>query len=114
MYFVPEGQHDSSQVRSAGNRTRALAPENLGARLVSLHLKDFGVASKHGEVPSMTEVGQGNLDFRTLVADAERGGCQWSIVEQDITPGDPFDSLERSFRYVHDELVEPAAAGGHP
>jgi sugar phosphate isomerase/epimerase len=82
--------------------------------LVSLHLKDFGVASKHGEVPFMTEVGQGNLDFRTLIADAERGGCQWFIVEQDITPGDPFDSLELSFRYVKDELVEPVAAGAHP
>jgi sugar phosphate isomerase/epimerase len=50
---------------------------SLGNKLVSLHLKDFGVASKHGEVPFMTEVGQGNLDFRTLIAEAERGGCQW-------------------------------------
>jgi sugar phosphate isomerase/epimerase len=87
---------------------------NLRDKLVSLHLKDFGVASKHGEVPFMTEVGQGNLDFRTLIADAERAGCQWFIVEQDITPGDPFDSLELSFRYVHDELVDPVAAGARP
>ena len=83
---------------------------NLGDKLVSLHLKDFGVASKQGEIPFMTEVGLGNLDFRTLIADAERGGCQWFIVEQDITPGDPFDSLERSFRYVRDELAEPVTA----
>src|ERR1700735_3653137 len=34
---------------------------NLGDKLVALHLKDFGVASKHGEAPIMTEVGQGNL-----------------------------------------------------
>jgi sugar phosphate isomerase/epimerase len=86
---------------------------NLAGKLVGLHLKDFGVASKHGEVPFMTEVGQGNLDFRTLIADAERGGCQWFIVEQDITPGDPFDSLERSFLYVRDELAEPVAGGAH-
>jgi sugar phosphate isomerase/epimerase len=84
--------------------------QNLGNKLVSLHLKDFGVASKHGEVPFMTEVGQGNLDFRTLIAEAERGGCQWFIVEQDITPGDPFDSLELSFKYVRDKLAEPVAA----
>jgi sugar phosphate isomerase/epimerase len=87
---------------------------NLGDKLVSLHLKDFGVASKYGEVPFMTEVGQGNLDFRILIADAELGGCQWFIVEQDITPGDPFDSLELSFRYVHDELAKPVAAGARP
>ena len=78
----------------------------LGSRLVSLHLKDFGVPSKHGEAPFMAEVGQGNLDFHVLVAAAERVGCEWFIVEQDITPGDPFDSLERSFRYVQSELVE--------
>jgi hypothetical protein len=40
------------------------------------------------------------------VAAAERVGCEWFIVEQDVTPGDPFDSLERSFRYVQSELVE--------
>jgi sugar phosphate isomerase/epimerase len=81
---------------------------NLGDKLVALHLKDFGVASKQGEVPFMTEVGQGNLDFQTLIADAEGGGCRWFIVEQDFTPGDPFDSLELSFRYVRDELLEQA------
>jgi len=78
----------------------------LGSKLVSLHLKDFGVPSKHGEPPFMAEVGQGNLDFRGLVAAAERVGCEWFIVEQDVTPGDPFDSLERSFRYVQSQLVE--------
>jgi sugar phosphate isomerase/epimerase len=83
---------------------------NLGEKLIALHLKDFGIASKHGEAPFMAEVGQGNLDFRALIADAERGGCQWFIVEQDLTPGDPFDSLERSFRYVRDQLVQPVAA----
>jgi sugar phosphate isomerase/epimerase len=77
----------------------------LGDKLAALHLKDFGVASEHGGVPFMTEVGDGNLDFRTLIADADRDGCQWFIVEQDVTPGDPFDSLERSFRYIRDELA---------
>ena len=79
---------------------------DLGSKLISLHLKDFGVAAKHGEPPFMAEVGQGNLDFRRLVAAAERVGCEWFIVEQDVTPGDPFDSLERSFRYVQSQLVE--------
>ena len=83
---------------------------DLGNRLVSLHLKDFGVFPKHGEPPFMTEVGQGNLDFRTLVAEAERAGCRWFVVEQDIAPGNPFDSLERSFRYVQNELIAPAAS----
>ena len=79
----------------------------LGDKLVSFHLKDFGVASKHGEPPFVTEVGQGNLDFHALVSRAEGVGCQWFIVEQDITPGNPFDSLERSFRYFRKELLVP-------
>jgi hypothetical protein len=33
-------------------------------------------------------------------------GCQWFVVEQDFTPGNPFDSLEKSFRYVKEKLVE--------
>ena len=82
----------------------------LGGTLVSLHLKDFGVSPKPGEPPFMTEVGQGNFDFPAIVAQAEDAGCRWFVVEQDITPGDPFDSLERSFRYVQSELVAPVAA----
>ena len=83
--------------------------KELDGKLISLHLKDFGVASKHGQPPFMTEVGYGNLDFPILVEGAERAGCRWFIVEQDITPGDPFASLERSFRYVTDKLVEAVA-----
>jgi sugar phosphate isomerase/epimerase len=77
----------------------------LKGRLVSLHLKDFSISSKHGTPPAMSEVGRGNLDFRTLVPEAEASGCRWFIVEQDITPGDPFDSLKISFDYVRKELV---------
>jgi sugar phosphate isomerase/epimerase len=86
----------------------------LGSKLVSIHLKDFGVAPRHGEPPFMTEVGQGNLDFRTIVAEAERAGCRWFVVEQDITPDDPFDSLERSLRYVQSELLAPVATNANP
>jgi sugar phosphate isomerase/epimerase len=77
----------------------------LGETLVSLHLKDFGVPNKHGEPPFMTEVGAGNLDFPPIVAEAERNGCEWFIVEQDFTPGDPFDSLERSFEYIVTDIL---------
>jgi len=77
----------------------------LGSRLVSLHLKDYGVVARHGEPPFMAEVGYGNLDFPILIPEAERAGCEWFIVEQDITPGDPFVSLEKSFRYVSKKLI---------
>jgi sugar phosphate isomerase/epimerase len=78
----------------------------LGSKLASLHLKDYGVPAKHNQPPFMAEVGYGNLDFPVLVAAAERAGCKWFVVEQDFTPGNPFDSLEKSFRYVKEKLVE--------
>ena len=77
----------------------------LGNKLVSLHMKDYGVTSKHDDPPFMAEVGHGNLDFPTLTAAADKVGCPWFIVEQDFTPGNPFDSLELSFRYVRNKLV---------
>ena len=103
---------DAYWVQYAGVNPERLTRE-LGSTLVSLHLKDFGVSPKHGEPPFMAEVGQGNLDFPVLVGDAEHAGCRWFVVEQDITPGDPFESLERSFQYVQRELVSPVAANAN-
>src|SRR5580704_9664014 len=80
--------------------------QKLGSKLVSLHMKDYGIPAKHDDPPFMAEVGHGNLDFPVLVAEAEKVGCQWFVVEQDFTPGNPFDSLEKSFRYVKEKLVE--------
>jgi len=79
--------------------------QKLGTKLVSLHMKDYGVPAKHDDPPFMAEVGHGNLDFPALVTGAEKVGCQWFVVEQDFTPGNPFDSLEKSFRYVKEKLV---------
>ena len=73
-------------------------------KLSALHLKDYGFDLKKNQ-PFMAEVGTGNLDFSSLVAEADRAVCEWFVVEQDITPGDPFDALERSFRYVRDNLA---------
>ncbi len=76
----------------------------LRDRLPLLHLKDFALG-EDGE-PYFAEVGSGVLDFKSIIAVAEASGCQWFNVEQDVCPGDPFESLEKSFRYIHDNLVE--------
>jgi sugar phosphate isomerase/epimerase len=79
--------------------------QKLGTKLVSLHMKDYGVPPKHDDPPFMAEVGYGNLDFPALVSEAEKVGCHWFVVEQDFTTRNPFDSLELSFRYVKEKLV---------
>jgi sugar phosphate isomerase/epimerase len=72
-------------------------------RLPVLHLKDCAVGPD-GQ-PGFTEVGNGVLDFARIIATAEVSGCQWFVVEQDTCPGDPFESIEKSFRYIRDNLV---------
>jgi len=74
----------------------------LKGRLPLLHLKDY-VISSQGR-PTFAEVGRGNLTWKPIIAAAEQSGCQWYTVEQDICPGDPFDSLRMSFEYIRDHL----------
>lgn len=76
----------------------------LRGRLPLLHLKDYAIG-QDGE-PDFAEVGSGVLDFNAIIAVAEASGCQWFNVEQDTCPGDPFESIEKSFRYIYDNLVE--------
>lgn len=69
----------------------------LAGRVPLLHLKDFG--SVKG-VPTMMEVGRGNLDWKAIIASAGQAGCSWFIVEQDICLGDPVESLRVSLDYL--------------
>ncbi len=72
--------------------------ERLKGRLPILHCKDF-IVTKEG-VPTMTEVGNGNLEWSPILAAAEQSGCQWFVVEQDTCPGNPLDSLKASYDYL--------------
>lgn len=75
----------------------------LRGRLPFIHLKDYGVNTKNAH--EYREIGAGSLPFKEIIAEAETGGCEWFIVEQDETPGDPFASLQQSFNYIKDHLV---------
>lgn len=72
--------------------------ERLGGRLPLIHLKDYVVNVDNN--PAYCEIGAGNLEFPRIIAAAEKSGCEWFIVEQDICPGDPVESLAQSFRYL--------------
>lgn len=71
-------------------------------RLPTLHCKDYGFGTNH--TPFFAEVGYGNLDFPAIVDAADAAGCEWFVVEQDTCPGDPFVSLEKSYRTMRDCL----------
>ncbi len=76
--------------------------QKLDDRLPLLHLKDYQITT--ASQPAFAEIGYGNLNWRKIIAAAEESGCKWFIIEQDTCPGDPFDSVAKSFRYVSEHL----------
>ena len=76
------------------------------ARVALVHLKDkdprAATSLVESEVPrtAFVEVGSGALDFTAILAAARTAGVAHYFVEQDQTPGDPFDSLKKSRDYL--------------
>lgn len=70
--------------------------ERCAGRLECVHLKDYAVNEK-GE-PMFAPVGEGNLDWKTILPALEKAGAKYAFVEQDDAPdrGDPFDCLKKS------------------
>jgi sugar phosphate isomerase/epimerase len=74
-------------------------------RVQLLHLKDKakGTPVQYSETVPPTafkEVGSGVLDFPAILKAAPGAGVKHYFVEQDQTPGDPLDSLRKSFEYI--------------
>ena len=98
-----QGELDTYWVQYGGGDPAAWC-ERLSGRLPLIHLKDYMVNDENE--PAYCEIGSGNLDFARIVAAAEKAGCQYFIVEQDETPGDPVDSLSQSFRHLAENICK--------
>ncbi len=92
-----QGEIDTYWVQNGGGDVVEWC-EKLKNRLPLIHLKDYRITDDNK--PDFAEVGQGNLNWNAIIPAAEQSGCEWFIVEQDTTPGDPFDSLKISFDYL--------------
>lgn len=77
--------------------------KKLAGRIDLLHLKDMTVKvanSCHPEI-CLTEIGNGNLDWDSILATAEQTGVKHYIVEQDGNfDGTPFNSLRMSAEFL--------------
>lgn len=71
--------------------------EKLAGKIDILHLKDM---AKNPETQFITEVGNGNLYWEGILKTAEETGISYYVIEQDICPGDPFESLKKSVDYL--------------
>lgn len=65
------------------------------------HLKDIDKTPER----NFTEVGNGTIDFKKIFAHKATAGMKYFFVEQDKCPGDPFDSITKSYKYVRTNLV---------
>jgi sugar phosphate isomerase/epimerase len=54
---------------------------------------------------AFTEVGNGVINFRKIFTNADKAGLKYFFVEQDSTPGSPFDSITQSISYIKKNLV---------
>jgi len=69
-------------------------------RISILHCKDMA----GDENRSFAEVGRGVLDWRAIHEAALSAGVEWYCVEQDVCPGDPFESARISADFIRAEL----------
>lgn len=65
------------------------------------HVKDMDNTDQH----AFTEVGNGVIDFKKIFAAAKDAGMHYYFVEQDKTPGSPFDSITKSIAYIKANLM---------
>ena len=65
----------------------------LAGRIRIVHLKDMAM---RGFEQKFAEVGEGSMEWEPILGACRDAGVEWYIVEQDVCPGDPFQSLEKS------------------
>ncbi len=65
-------------------------------RFPLIHVKDMDATPRH----FFTEVGQGTIDFKKILAAARKAGVRHYFVEQDETPASPFSSIKLSIDYL--------------
>ena len=97
------GEIDTYWVQAGGGSVESWCRKLYG-RLPFIHLKDFGIDADRS--PVFKEIGYGNLDWSSIIAEAERSGSNWFIVEQDRNwaDDDPFKSLEMSYRFLVENI----------
>jgi len=79
--------------------------KQYGNRIPLIHLKNVAKGTSqrfNEEIPAAAfhDLSEGAVDFPAVLAAARTAGVKHYFVEQDQTPGDPLDSLRKSFQYL--------------
>ncbi|HAN21763.1 MAG: hypothetical protein A2Y15_00335 [Clostridiales bacterium GWF2_36_10] len=71
--------------------------KKLKGRVKCVHLKDMAYTDKQ----QMASVGDGNMNFTSIIKACEEAGSEYLLVEQDECYGkNPFDCIKRSYKYL--------------
>ena len=94
--------------RGGGNPVKWI--RRLAGRMEYIHIKDYGVdSSDHTNIwsngPVMKPIGSGSLDWDDIFSAAAESGVKYFIVEHDGDVADPFDSFEKSFRFLEKNYI---------
>jgi len=81
----------------AGGEEPAGYLKRWSGRIPLIHVKDMSAS----DPPTFAEVGTGILNWPYIFEVARDADTQWVIVEQDVCPGNPFDSLAISFKNLN-------------
>lgn len=84
---------------AAGGGDPAEWIRRLQGRMDIVHFKDM-VYDPKTRGPVFAEIGNGNHNWPEILRACAETNVQYHIVEQDTCQGDPFDSLEASFKYL--------------
>ena len=100
---------DTYWVQHGGYDIRKMM-ERLAGRVDILHLKDMGACQggEKGNVPYITEIGNGNINFEDIIPLGEKIGVKDFVVEQDgnFATGNAMDSIKTSCDYIKANLMK--------
>ena len=68
-------------------------------RLPLVHMKDMVATKDNTQV--YAEVGEGNLNWKSIIAACKKAGARWYIVEQDVCRRNPLESIKISLNNLH-------------
>ena len=72
----------------------------LKNRIKVIHFKDYNGTVEETGRPRFSEIGNGCLDWDPIIKACEDANVEYAVVEEDVCPGDPFDSLKISYDYL--------------
>lgn len=89
IFWVVNGQYDPAQLF-----------KRYPGRFKLWHIKDMDKVNPLKN----TEIGNGSIDFKTIFKDMKLSGMKYAFVEQENFDIDPYESINRSSKYLNTHL----------